>query len=153
MMKSDQEYMQIALTRADESGARGEVPVGAVLVDELGNIIASAGNTIVCSNDPVGHAEILTLRKAAEQIGNYRLPDTTMYVTLEPCAMCAAAMVHARIKRLVFGATDPKTGAVLSKYGIGSDGLLNHSFSVTGGVMEKECGQLLRDFFQKRRKT
>lgn len=153
MMKSDQEYMQIALTRADESGARGEVPVGAVLVDELGNIIASAGNIIVCSNDPVGHAEILTLRKAAEQIGNYRLPDTTMYVTLEPCAMCAAAMVHARIKRLVFGATDPKTGAVLSKYGIGSDGLLNHSFSVTGGVMEKECGQLLRDFFQKRRKT
>lgn len=153
MMKSDQEYMQIALTRADESGARGEVPVGAVLVDELGNIIASAGNTIVCSNDPVGHAEILTLRKAAEQIGNYRLPDTTMYVTLEPCAMCAAAMVHARIKRLVFGATDPKTGAVLSKYRIGSDGLLNHSFSVTGGVMEKECGQLLRDFFQKRRKT
>ena len=153
MMKSDQEYMQIALTRADESGARGEVPVGAVLVDELGNIIASAGNIIVCSNDPVGHAEILTLRKAAEKIGNYRLPDTTMYVTLEPCAMCAAAMVHARIKRLVFGATDPKTGAVLSKYGIGSDGLLNHSFSVTGGVMEKECGQLLRDFFQKRRKT
>lgn len=153
MMKSDQEYMQIALTKADESGARGEVPVGAVLVDELGNIIASAGNIIVCSNDPVGHAEILTLRKAAEKIGNYRLPDTTMYVTLEPCAMCAAAMVHARIKRLVFGATDPKTGAVLSKYGIGSDGLLNHSFSVTGGVMEKECGQLLRDFFQKRRKT
>ena len=147
----DSEYMKIALARANESGAKGEVPVGAVLIDEKGKVIASAGNAIICSNDPVGHAEILTLRKAAEKIENYRLPGTTMYVTLEPCAMCAAAMVHARINRLVFGATDPKTGAVFSKYSIGRDGLLNHTFAVTGGVLEGECGQLLKEFFQKRR--
>lgn len=143
--------MQIALARAEESAAKGEVPVGAVLVDGGGAVIASAGNETVCAHDPVGHAEIRALRIAAGKAGNYRLPHTTLYVTLEPCVMCAAAMVHARIARLVFGATDPKTGAVVSKYAIGSDGLLNHSFSVTGGVLADECGGVLRDFFQKRR--
>lgn len=148
---TDQEYMQIALVRAKESAERGEVPVGSVLVADNGEILASAGNETVSMHDPVGHAEIIALRMASQKIGNYRLPGTTLYVTLEPCAMCAGAMVHARIERLVFGATDPKTGAVISKYGIGRDGLLNHSFKVSGGVMEDECSQLLRDFFQKRR--
>lgn len=140
-----------ALARAEESAAKGEVPVGAVLVAADGSLLASAGNETVCTHDPVGHAEIRVLRMASEKLGNYRLPETTLYVTLEPCAMCAAAMVHARIARLVFGATDPKTGAVVSKYRIGNDGLLNHSFGVTGGVMQEECARLLRDFFQKRR--
>ncbi len=149
MDKSD--FMKIALERAKESAKKGEVPVGAVLVDSNGDLLASAGNETVRAHDPVGHAEIRVLRMAAERLGNYRLPGTTMYVTLEPCAMCAAAMVHARINSLVFGATDPKTGAVVSKYNIGSDGQLNHSFNVVAGVLEDECGQLLRDFFQKRR--
>jgi tRNA(adenine34) deaminase len=147
----DKHYMGIALEQAKESALRGEVPVGAVVVDERSNVIAAAGNAIICDNDPVGHAEILALRSAAKKMSNYRLPGTTMFVTLEPCAMCAAAMVHARVARLVFGATDPKTGAVVSKYNIGKDGRLNHSFSVTGGVLAKECGQLLKDFFQMRR--
>jgi len=149
MKKRD--FMKIALERAKESAEKGEVPVGAVLVDSKGDLLASAGNETVRAHDPVGHAEIRVLKMAAERLGNYRLPGTTMYVTLEPCAMCAAAMVHARINSLVFGATDPKTGAVVSKYNIGSDGHLNHSFNVVAGVLEDECGQLLRDFFQKRR--
>ena len=145
------DFMKIALERAKESAEKGEVPVGAVLVDSNGDLLASAGNETIRDHDPVGHAEIRVLRMAAEKLGNYRLPGTTMFVTLEPCAMCAAAMVHARINSLVFGATDPKTGAVVSKYTIGSDGHLNHSFNVVAGVLEDECGQLLRDFFQKRR--
>lgn len=143
--------MQIALRKAGESGAKGEVPVGAVLVDSDGVVLASAGNETVCCHDPVGHAEIRVLRMAAEMLGNYRLPGTTLYVTLEPCAMCAAAMVHARIARLVFGASDPKTGAVVTKYGIGRDGLLNHTFAVTHGVMAEECSRMLREFFLERR--
>ena len=143
--------MQIALEKAMESAAMNEVPVGAVLVDKQGNVIAAAGNDTVSAHDPVGHAEVRVLRMAAKTVGNYRLPDMTMYVTLEPCIMCVGAMIHARVKRLVFGAADPKTGAVVSQYNIGSDGKLNHTLEVTGGVLEKECGQLLRDFFQKRR--
>ncbi len=150
-MMTDRDFMKIALVRAEESAAKGEVPVGAVLVDSDNIVIASAGNETVCTHDPVGHAEIRVLRMASKELCNYRLPGMTMYVTLEPCAMCSAAMVRARIGRLVFGAIDPKTGAVVSKYNIGNDGLLNHTFSVTGGVMKEECAQLLRDFFQKLR--
>ena len=145
-------FMGIALKAAREAAAEKEVPVGAVLVDSGGMLIVSAGNRIIKGHDPAGHAEIRVMRAAAARLGNYRLTGTTLYVTLEPCAMCAAAMVHARIQRLVFGALDPKAGAVVSKYRLGSDGLLNHSFQVTGGVLAEECGQLLRDFFQKRRR-
>ncbi len=148
----DNDYMRLALSKAEESAEKGEVPVGAVLVDSNGKLLASAGNETVSAHDPVGHAEIRVLRIGAKTLCNYRLTGTTLYVTLEPCAMCASAMVHARISRLVFGATDPKTGAVISKYCIGRDGLLNHSFSVTSGIMEDECGQLLKDFFQKLRR-
>ena len=148
----DSLLMQIALDAAREAAAEDEVPVGAVLADPDGQVVAVAGNRIVSAHDPAGHAEIRVLRAAAARLGNYRLAGTTLYVTLEPCAMCAAAMVHARIRRLVFGAVDPKAGAVVSKYRLGSDGLLNHSFLVTGGVLAEECGRLLRDFFQKRRR-
>lgn len=147
----DSEFMRIALARAIEAAARGEVPVGAVLVDVHGEVIASAGNETVGNNDPAGHAEMVVLRQAGRKLRNYRLPGATMYVTLEPCAMCAGAMVHARIARLVFGATDPKTGAVVSKFNIGTDNRLNHAYKITGGVLAEECGRLLRDFFQKLR--
>jgi tRNA(adenine34) deaminase len=147
----DIQLMGIALEAAREAAAAQEVPVGAVLVDSMGKVVAAAGNRIISGPDPTGHAEIVVLRAAAARLGNYRLTGTTLYVTLEPCAMCAAAMVHARIRRLVFGAVDPKAGAVVSKYRLGTDGLLNHFFHVTGGVMAEECGQLLRDFFQRRR--
>ena len=144
-------FMGMALKAAREAAIEGEVPVGAVLVDPEGKVIVTAGNRIIKGHDPTGHAEIRVLRAAAVRLGNYRLTGTTIYVTLEPCAMCAAAMVHARIGRLVFGAIDPKAGAVVSRYRMGSDGLLNHSFQITGGVLAEECGQLLRDFFKKRR--
>ena len=143
--------MRIALDEARKSGAKGEVPVGAVLVDSDGTVLAASGNSSIADNDPSAHAEMLVLRSAGRKKRNYRLSGTTLYVTLEPCAMCAAAMVHARIDRLVFGASDPKGGGVASCYMIGSDGILNHSFSVTGGVLAEECSGLLQDFFRQKR--
>jgi len=148
---SDESLMRIALEQALLSADAGEVPVGAVLVGSEENIIALAGNNTIQACDPSGHAEMRVLRQASMVLKNYRLPGTTMYVTLEPCAMCAAALVHARVERLVFGAADPKTGAIVSKYRIGTDGLLNHRFNVIGGILEDECSQILREFFQKRR--
>lgn len=147
----DVAMMEIALKRATESAELGEVPVGAVLVDQHGEILASSGNNTIGDHDPTGHAEIRVLRLAAKKLENYRLPETTLYVTLEPCAMCASALVHARIQRLVYGAVDPKTGAISSVYRIGVDGKLNHTFSITGGVLEKDCRKILQIFFQNRR--
>lgn len=143
--------MQEAIVCAQAAANMDEVPVGAVLIDAHGRIVAACGNNCVSALDPVGHAEIRTLREAARRVGNYRFPGMTMYVTLEPCAMCAAALVHARVKRVVYGATDPKAGALHSRYTIGTDGKLNHVFSVTSGVMARECGALLTNFFRKRR--
>ncbi len=151
MKDCDLEMMRLALEKAEDAASQGEVPVGAVLVSASGQVLAEAGNDCVASSDPVGHAEIRVLREAALGQKNYRLPDTTLYVTLEPCCMCAAAMIHARIKRLVFGAFDPKTGGGVSRYQLGSDGLLNHSFSVQGGVLGDECSLVLKEFFRKRR--
>ena len=147
----DIEMMEQALVEARQAADAGEVPVGAVLAAG-NNIIARAGNNLIAECDPVGHAEIRVLRRAGQILGNYRCPGTTMYVTLEPCLMCASAMVHARIERLVFGAADSKSGAVVSCYDIGRDGRLNHIFSVTSGVLAESCGQILKDFFQKLRK-
>ena len=113
--------MELALEEAMSAAERGEVPVGAVLVDQKGNILARGGNRVIERCDPAGHAEMVVLREAARRIGNYRLSGTSLYVTLEPCAMCAGAMVHARISRLVFGATDPKTGAIVSLYNLADD--------------------------------
>ncbi|MCI5208573.1 MAG: nucleoside deaminase [Candidatus Electrothrix sp. ATG2] len=145
-------FMGKAIEFAVSTATIGEVPVGAVLVNRDQEILAGAGNNCIQANDPTGHAEIHTLRAAAEKLKNYRLPETTMYVTLEPCAMCATAMIQARVERIVFGATDPKGGAVQSLYSIGSDGKLNHRFMVTGGVRGEECAALLQDFFRQRRK-
>jgi len=146
----DEKIMALALAEAGIAADLGEVPVGAVLVldDE---IIARAGNNLIAAGDPVGHAEIRALRKGARHMGNYRLPRSTLYVTLEPCPMCASAMIHARIERLVFGATDPKGGGVVSQYKIGQDGRLNHGFVVSGGILADKCGLILKEFFKKRR--
>ncbi len=148
---TDNECMRLALEMAAMSAAANEVPVGAVLIGREDTVLAASGNMTVTAHDPAGHAEMRVLREAARKLENYRLPGTTLYVTLEPCAMCAAAMVHARIHRLVFGAEDPKTGAIVSRYTIGRDGLLNHVFAVRGGVLAEESSRLLRDFFRSRR--
>lgn len=147
----DREMMHRALAQARIAALHGEVPVGAVVVGKDGTILAEAGNCCIVDSDPSGHAEMRAIRLASQKLGNYRLPGTTVYVTLEPCPMCAALLVHARVARVVFGAEDPKGGAVVSKYRIGNDGLLNHAFAVTGGVCAGECGQILQDFFRKRR--
>jgi tRNA(adenine34) deaminase len=147
----DRQMMERALAQARLASEVGEVPVGAVLVDALGAVLSEAGNNCIAAADPAGHAEMRAVRQAAARLNNYRLPGTTLYVTLEPCPMCAALLVHARIARVVFGAFDPKGGAIVSKYRIGSDGLLNHTLTITGGVMADQCGQLLREFFRARR--
>ncbi len=148
--KKDQYYMEAALAAARQAAEEGEVPVGAVLVRDE-KIIAAAGNKVVASHDPTGHAEIRVLRRAALEIGNYRLPGTTLYVTLEPCLMCIGAIIHARVERLVYGAADPKGGAVCSLYSIASDTRLNHRLEVTAGILASSCGQILKDFFRVRR--
>lgn len=149
-VSEDEQIMKQALVQAQLAADIGEVPVGAVLVRD-GEIIARAGNNLIAANDPAGHAEMRVLRQAGQYHRNYRLPGTTLYVTLEPCVMCAGAMVHARIERLVFGATDPKSGGVVSLYSIGQDERLNHCFAVTGNVLADKCGRILKDFFKKRR--
>ena len=148
---SDEMFMALALDEARRAARQGEVPVGAVLV-RGGVVLARAGNRLLAGHDPTGHAEIRVLRRAGRSIGNYRLVDTTIYVTLEPCPMCAAALVHARVARLVFGARDPKGGGVVSRYHIGRDRRLNHRLEVTQGILATECGDILREFFQKRRR-
>lgn len=149
---NDADGMRLAIAQAQGAAARGEVPVGAVLVSD-GEVIASAGNSPLALNDPTAHAEILTLRAAGTALGNYRLEDTVLYVTLEPCLMCAAAMVHARVRRLVFGAFDPKAGAAGGLIDAFALKGLNHRVDVFGGVLEKECGQLLSDFFATTRRA
>jgi tRNA(adenine34) deaminase len=138
--------MAEALALARAARDRGEVPVGAIVVDD-GAIIGRGGNAPIASNDPTAHAEIAALREAAIVFGNYRLPGCTLYVTLEPCAMCAGAILHARISRLVYGARDPKTGACGSVVDLFAEPRLNHHATAEGGVLADECGKLLSDFF------
>jgi len=142
--------MLAALEQARKAQAAGEVPVGAVVVKD-GEIVGLGFNAPIGRHDPTGHAEILALRAAATKLGNYRLPDCELYVTLEPCAMCVGAMLHARIARLVYGAADPKTGACGSVLDLFSEPRLNHHATVTKGVMAQECGALLREFFAAKR--
>ena len=146
----DAGFMRKALAEAAKAAARGEVPVGAVVVRQ-GRIVARGANRPIRSLDPTAHAEIVALRKAAKKSGNYRLPDCELYVTVEPCAMCLGAIVQARIRRVVFGAADPKAGAVSStmKFPFGR---LNHTPAVLSGVLAGESAALLRDFFRARRK-
>jgi len=146
----DRQFMQQALEQANLAALAGEVPVGAVLVRD-GQVISKGFNQPIGLHDPSAHAEMLALRQAAVSEQNYRLPRTTLYVTLEPCAMCAGAMLHARVERVVYGAADPKTGAAGSVLDVFSSKQINHQTSSEGGVMREECGQLLRDFFKERR--
>jgi tRNA(adenine34) deaminase len=146
----DQRYMRMAIEQAQLAAQSGEVPVGAVLVRD-GQVLSKAFNKPIANHDPSAHAEMLALREAALAEENYRIPGTTLYVTLEPCAMCSGAMLHARVGRVVFGAPDPKTGAAGSVLNLFSSKQINHQTSVEGGIMGEECGQLLRDFFKGRR--
>jgi tRNA(adenine34) deaminase len=150
-LETDEHFMGKALQEARKALDAGEVPVGAVLVGENGQVLAQAHNFPISLHDPTAHAEILALRQAAEILGNYRLPGATLYVTMEPCLMCTGALIHARIKRLVFGAPDPKAGACVSLYRLPEDPRLNHHIEVTGGVREAECRELVQQFFRARR--
>lgn len=149
MDNSDEAWMRKAIILADEAGAAGEVPVGAVLV-KGGELIGQGFNQALLSHDPSAHAEIITLRAVALASSNYRLPNTTLYVTIEPCTMCFGALIHARIQRLVIGALEPKAGAVIS-HSLGDAGWLNHHIEVTYGVLEEECRARMQDFFAARR--
>jgi tRNA(adenine34) deaminase len=142
--------MRLALNEARAAAHHDDVPVGAVLLDPSGATVAAAGNERELSQDPTAHAELLALRRAAETQGSWRLTDHTLVVTLEPCTMCAGALVLARVSRLIFGAYDPKAGAVASLWDVVRDPRLNHRVEVRGGVLEAECGALLRDFFAAR---
>ena len=142
--------MQLALDQARLAAAHGDVPVGAVVIDQAGNVLASAGNEREIRHDPTAHAELLALREASRQLRSWRLTGLTLVVTLEPCTMCAGALVLARIARLIFGAFDPKAGAVSSLFDVVRDPRLNHRVEVRGGVLEAECGALLKDFFADR---
>jgi tRNA(adenine34) deaminase len=146
----DRDYMQLALEQARMAGAQGEVPVGAVLLSE-GQIIARGANAPIASCDPTAHAEIVALRAGARALGNYRLPGSVLYVTLEPCLMCAAALMHSRVGRVVFGAWDAQFGAAGGLIDAFRLPGLNHRLDVFGGVMAEECGALLREFFAKHR--
>ena len=139
--------MRLALEQAAAAQERGDVPIGAVVLDGAGSVLAAAGNEREQAQDPTAHAEILALRSAARALGSWRLTDCTLVVTLEPCTMCAGALVLARVERLVFGAYDPKAGAVASLFDVVRDSRLNHRVDVRGGILEAECGALLSDFF------
>ncbi len=143
--------MKLAIEEAQKAFALNEVPVGAVAVAESGEVLAREHNRSISLNDPSAHAEILALRKAASRINNYRLSGVTLFVTIEPCAMCAGACVLARIRRLVYGAVDSKAGACESLYNIVQDERLNHRIEVTAGVMEQECRKLIQTFFRRKR--
>ena len=142
--------MEEALREAQRAQTQGEVPVGAVIVRE-GRVVGRGANRNITDSDPSAHAEVVALREAARQLGNYRLEDCEMFVTLEPCAMCAGAMVHARLRRLVYGAADPKAGAVRSVLKVLNHARLNHKMKVKAGVLAGRCGELLRGFFRNRR--
>jgi tRNA(adenine34) deaminase len=143
--------MGLAIEEAEKGYRLAEVPVGAVLVGGDGQVLSRAHNTPITSNDPTAHAEILAIRSAASKVGNYRLPETAVYVTLEPCAMCVGALLHARVRRLVFGARDPRSGAAGSILDLTGIGCFNHRIEVTGGVLAESCAEILHRFFEERR--
>lgn len=150
-MLPDFNYMQQALSEAEKGAAHGEVPVGAVLIDAAGTILSRAFNQTIGQNDPTAHAEMLAIRAAASRIGNYRLLNNTLYVTIEPCVMCMGAAIHARLRRVVFGAADPKWGACGSLYDFAADSRFNHHPEIVRGVCESRCRELMVDFFRSKR--
>ena len=139
--------MRVALAEADVAASKGEVPVGCAIVSSTGELLAAGHNLRETNEDPTAHAEIVAMRAAATRLGTWRLEDTTFYVTLEPCVMCAGAMVNARVGRVVYGCVDPKAGATTTLFTIGTDVRLNHRFAVAGGVLADECADRLRSFF------
>jgi len=147
---TDQQWMRYALNRALQAGERGEVPVGAVLVLD-GELVAEGFNEPIATNDPTAHAEIVAIRRAAAELRNYRLTGSTLYVTIEPCQMCVGAMIHARVARLVYGAPEPRAGAIESAMRAHEHPALNHRLEVTGRVLEVECREVIQRFFQDRR--
>lgn len=151
MFTQDEEWMRIAIDVARLAARNGEVPVGAVIVESSGEMLVSASNLTITNNDPTAHAEIIALREAASKIGNYRLLNTTVYSTIEPCAMCAGALVNARVSRLVFGAHDDRFGAVETHFQIGTNEKLNHRIEVASGVFAEECRELMQSFFRAKR--
>lgn len=151
MSEIDENWMYRALGMARDAAKIGEVPVGAIIIDENGGILAAASNRTIKNIDPTAHAEILALRIAATRVGNYRLTGTTVYSTIEPCAMCAGALVNARVARLVYGAADERFGAVESKFRVCDSPDLNHRIEITSGVLADKCRRLMQEFFQARR--
>jgi tRNA(adenine34) deaminase len=152
-LHDDATWMQVALDEAEAAGTAGEVPVGCVIVDALGRELGRGRNARESLGDPTAHAEVLAIRSASARQGGWRLEGTTAYVTLEPCAMCAGALVLGRVARLVYGAADPKAGAVTTMFGIGTDARLNHRFEVAPGVLGDACAEKLRLFFSNLRTT
>jgi tRNA(adenine34) deaminase len=152
MLSSDEEFMRQAIIEAEAARLDGEVPVGAIVVFD-GEVKGRGRNAVIGLSDPTAHAEIIALRSAAAAIENYRLTGATLYSTIEPCAMCAGAIVHARIERLVYGAPDPKAGAVDSHFGVCTADFLNHQVRVEGGILERECRAMIQSFFRERRKA
>ena len=148
---ADVDWMRLALAQAAQAQQLGEVPVGAVLIDAQGELLATGFNRTIIDHDPTAHAEIVALRSGAQKVQNYRLPGASLYVTLEPCAMCLGAMMHARLARVVFGAPDPKTGVCGSVLNLALEKQLNHHTQVEGGVLAQQCGDTLRQFFKERR--
>jgi len=144
-------YMQLAIAQAEKAFRADEVPVGAVLIDNGGQVVAASHNRTIGMCDASAHAEIRVLRQAGQAFQNYRLPQTALYVTIEPCVMCMGALIHARVKRIVFGAADPKWGAAGSLYNFGTDARLNHHPEIIGGVLAPACRQLMVDFFKEKR--
>lgn len=151
MCNDDETWMRAALAQACIGAERGEVPVGALLLDAAGQLLAAGHNQPIGAQDPSAHAEIVVLRAAARQLGNYRLPGTTLYVTVEPCTMCVGAIVHARVARVVYGASEPKTGAIESAQRLFETGEFNHRPQIAGGILAEECGELLTRFFEHKR--
>jgi tRNA(adenine34) deaminase len=147
----DPDYMRLAIEQASQAEQLGEVPVGAVLVNSDGLVIGLGRNAVIGQADPTAHAEIMALRQAGQSVGNYRLPDTTLFVTLEPCAMCLGALFHARVSRIVFGAKDPKTGACGGRIDLTDKAVLNHHANIEGGLLAQACGEQLTQFFRLRR--
>ncbi len=149
--ENDEYWMRLALQQAQKAADRDEVPVGAVLVDQSGECLASGHNQPISAVDPTAHAEIVVLREAAKRMNNYRLPDTTLYITLEPCTMCVGALVQARVARIVFAASEPKAGAIVSALRLFETGRFNHQPEIDSGVLEAESSSLLANFFQQKR--
>jgi tRNA(adenine34) deaminase len=151
MNEQHERRMRLALQEAEKAGQKGEIPIGAILVDASGHVLSAAHNQTITLADPTAHAEVLVLRAAARAVGNYRLLNTTLYVTIEPCIMCMGAMLHARVATLVFGAADPKWGSAGSLYNLAADSRLNHRLQVVAGICKPACRALLQAFFRSKR--